>query len=48
MVNQSVNDLDTLFLSKIYAPPHDVAFPLYIYANFINNLIPGVREFLIS
>ena len=48
MVNQSVNEVYTQFLLKIDALPHDVVFPLYIAAIFFNNLIPDVREFLIS
>ena len=48
MVNQSVNECYTRLLLKIDALPQDVAFPLYIAANFFNNLGPGISEFLIS
>ena len=48
MVNQSVNEFYTQFLSKIYALPQDAAFPLDISTTFFNKLSPDVREFLIS
>ena len=48
MVNQSVNEFYTRLLFKIDALQQDIAFPLNIAANFFNNLIPKVREFLIS
>ena len=48
MVNQSVNEFYTRFLSKIDAFPQEVAFPLDIAATFFKNLSPDVREFLIS
>ena len=43
MVNQSVNDFYTHFLSKIDAFSQDVVFPLDISATFFNNLSPDVR-----
>ena len=48
MVNKLVNEFYTRFLFKIDALPQDVAFPLDIYATFFKNLIPDVREFLVS
>ena len=48
MVNKSLNEFYTRFLFKIDALPQDFALPLDISANFFKNLIPGVREFLIS
>ena len=48
MVNQSVNDFYTRFLFTMDALPQGVAFPLYIYETFFNNLILDVRELLIS
>ena len=48
MVNKLVNKFYTRFLFKIDALPQDVVFPLDINETFLNNLIPDVREFLIS
>ena len=48
MVNQSVNQFYTSFFFKIDAQPQDVAFTLDSSATFFKNLIPEVREFLIS
>ena len=48
LINQSINDFYTQFLLKIDALPQEVGFPLYIIKKFFNNLIPDVREFLIS
>ena len=48
MVNQLVNEFYTRFFFKIDALPHDVGFPLDITTTFFNNLIPDIRESLIS
>ena len=48
IVNQLVNELYNQFLFKVDAPPQDVVLPLDINTNFFNNLIPDVRELLIS
>ena len=48
MVNRSVNEFYTRFLSKIDALPQDVAFPFEIAATFFKKNIFYVREFLIS
>ena len=48
MINQSLNQFYTRFLSKIDALPQEVGFLLEISAEFFNNLSPDVREFLIS
>ena len=48
MVNQSVKKFCTQFLFKIDALPQDMVLPLDINETFFNNLIPDVREFLIS
>ena len=48
MVNQLLNEFYTRFLFKIYSLPQDVVFPLDIAATIFNNLIPDMREFLIS
>ena len=48
MINQSLNEVYIRFLFKIDALPQDIAFLLDIDATFFNNLIPDIREFLIS
>ena len=48
MINQSVNEFYIQFLFLIYALPQELVFPLDIAATLFNNLIPDVREFLIS
>ena len=48
MINQLVNEFCTWFLFKIDALPQELGLPLNITATFFNNLIPNVREFLIS
>ena len=48
IINQSVNEFYTRFLFKIDALLQGVGLLLKISATFSNNLIPDVREFLIS
>ena len=48
MINQLINEFYTQFFFKIEAPLQEVGFPLDISASFFNNLIPDIREFLIS
>ena len=48
MINQSVNEFYTRLIFKIDALPQEVGLLLEISATLFNNLIPDVREFLIS
>ena len=48
IVHQSVNEFYTRFLFNIDTLPQDLVLSLDISATFFNNLIPGVRELLIS
>ena len=48
MVNQSVNEFYTRFLSKIGALPQYFVFPLEIVVTLFNKLSPKVIDFLIS
>ena len=48
MTNQLVNDFYKRFLFKIYTLSQEVGLLLDIASEFFNNLIPDVREFLVS
>ena len=48
MINQSVNEFYIRLLFEIDELPQEVGFLLDITATFFNNLIPDVRELLIS
>ena len=48
MINLSVNYFYTRFLFKIYALPQDVVFRLDISTTLLKNLIPDMKDLLIS
>ena len=48
MVNHSVNESYNNFIFKTDALPQDMVFQLDIAATLFNNLIPNVRDLLIS